>query len=349
MNVKKASYSYPLPDKTATPPRAGWLHRMLARAETAKILRRRQKQDGQVEISLFSPAAFRPLEAEDVPLVFLAHNDGKMVPALLAHYRLLGVTRFICVDDQSEDGCREWLAAQSDVDVWVSPVRYRDAKRGKLWREALFARYGKDRWYVNIDADEFLVYQDCFNRPLPKLIERLESLGEFRFAAPMIDLYPTGGVSGAGFDGRDGRMPWDVAGHFDANGYVVTIMKRFLSLSGGPRVRKLNAEVELMKYPLLYWDDRCSFGVSIHQPTPFEWNFHPISGALLHFKFFADLQEKLVQAIEDRQYFDDAREYKRIFDVLEQDRDLDFGAEISTPYAGPDQLVEMGFMRRLWR
>ena len=57
-----------------------------------------------------------------------------------------------------------------------STVRYGEARRGKLWREALFARYGKNRWYLNIDADEYLVYDRCFEKPLPDLIAQLERL-----------------------------------------------------------------------------------------------------------------------------------------------------------------------------
>ncbi len=348
MSVKKTGRAYPFPGQTKGWPKTGLFHRLTAMVETAKILRRRKKRADRVEIALHSPATFRPLKATDLPLVFLAHNDLKLAYALLTHYRRLGVTRFICVDDCSTDGCREFLAGEADVDVWTSPVRYREARRGKLWREALFARYGKNRWYLNVDADEFLVYEDCFARPLPELIKKLERLGERRLAAPMLDFYPNGELSGAVYDGKDGRMPWEMVRHFDTSGYQLTFTKRYMSLCGGPRTRKLNAEVELMKYPLLYWDDRCSFGVSIHQPTPFEWNFSPISGVLLHFKFFADVQEKMAHAVADQQYFDGAREYRKILEALEKDGALDFTNESSVAYQEVGQLIELGFFRRLW-
>ncbi|WP_437352971.1 glycosyltransferase family 2 protein [Neorhizobium petrolearium] len=317
---------------------------MIASIETRKIRSRRAKQGESVAMAPFAQRTVRPLVEADIPLILLCHNDRKFLPSLLAHYRRLGVTRFICLDDQSSDGSLELLVGEPDVDVWVSPVRYRDAKRGKLWREGLFARYGHNRWYLNIDADEYLVYPDCFQRPLPDLIKTLEARGDKRLAAPMIDLYPGGEVDAFAFDGRDETMPWEVATHLDGEGYRMTYAKRYMSVEGGPRYRTFAADAELMKYPLLYWDERCSFGVSIHQPTPFEWNFVPVGGVLLHFKFFADYKEKSQEAVADQQYFDGAREYKKILEVGSRATPLSFMGPNSIRYQSPDQMRELGFV-----
>lgn len=324
------------------------LHRFGTWLDSRRVAARRRSKTETVPLSLKSPTAFRPLQDADVPLLFLAHDDLKFMRSLLAHYRRLGVTRFICVDDRSSDGTRELLCAQPDVDVWTSDVRYREARRGKLWREALFARYGKNRWYLNIDADEYLVYDRCFEKPLPALIARLESLGIRRLAAPMIDMYPGGRVSAFAFDGSTDAMPWEVADCLDGSGYAIEKNKRFLSLSGGPRRRTFSAEAEMMKYPLMYWDEDCSFGISIHQPLPFDRNFSPISGVLLHFKFFADYHEKTQAAVKDKQYFGGAREYQRILDTVAASGELDFVYEGTVTYSSPQQLVDLGFMEPLW-
>jgi hypothetical protein len=323
-------------------------HRFGTWLDSRRVSSRRKSRTETVPLSQLSPATFRPLRSADVPLLFLAHDDLKFMRSLLLHYRRLGVTRFICVDDQSEDGTRAFLCAQPDVDVWTSGVRYREARRGKLWREALFARYGKNRWYLNIDADEYLVYDRCFERPLPQLIAHLESLGVRRYAAPMIDMYPGGEVSAFAFDGSTDAMPWEIADCIDGSGYVIEKTKRFLSLAGGPRRRKFAAEAEMMKYPLMYWDDECSFGISIHQPLPFDRNFSPICGVLLHFKFFADYHEKTRQAVEDKQYFGGAREYQRILDTVAASGELDFVYQDTLKYSSPEQLIEHGFMRSVW-
>ncbi|WP_404947004.1 glycosyltransferase family 2 protein [Rhizobium terrae] len=291
----------------------------------------------------------RPLQPQDVPLVVLTHNDARFIPSLLRHYRRLGVTRFICVDDQSEDATRDLLFKERDVDVWLSPVRFRHAARGKLWREALFALYGSDRWYLNIDSDEYLIYDDCFNRPITDLIGELERRGENRLAAPMIDLYPPGPIDEFAFDGTDGGMPWEIANCFDRTGYHITPTLRHLSMTGGPRRRVFGEAIELMKYPLLKWDQSCSLGVSIHQPTPYQRNFPPISGVLLHFKLFSDLRSRSLAAVKDKQYFDGAAAYERMLAMLEKGAGPDFNEPVtSASFEGPEQMIEYGFMRRMF-
>ncbi len=299
-------------------------------------------------MTLLFPERFRPLGVQDLPLVCLVHNDLKFLRSLLAHYRGIGATRFIFVDDGSTDGTLEFLRLQTDVDIWVSDVRYKDARRGRLWREKLFATYGKDRWYLNIDSDEYLVYQDYALKPLQQLLNRLELQGVRRLSAPMIDMYPPGPVSEFPFQGMDNSMPWEIASCFDGDGYVLERTKRFLSLSGGARHRKFGSEVELMKYPLIYWDDDCSLGTTIHKPLPYSRNFFPISAALLHFKFFSDYKEKTTEAVADKQYFAGASEYQKILNMVSKNGDVDFVYGATLTYGGPEELARQGFIRSVW-
>lgn len=340
--LAKFTYSYPSeqPSKWTLRP----YQHLVSLFSTRKINRRRHRQGNSVRLSLLKAKAFRPLVAEDMPLVFLTRNDRRFIWSLLAHYRSLGVTRFICVDDGSTDGTPEVLLSQHDVDVWTSDVRYGDAMRGKLWREALVERYGYGRWYLNIDSDEYLVYPGYQERRLPDLIKALEARGQWRLPGPMIDLYPTGDMSTSHFDGDDQRMPWTVANHFDRDGYELSFERRFMSLRGGPRARLFSAEAELMKYPLLYWDDNVNLGVSIHQPTPFHRNFSPIQAALLHFKFFSDFEKRASDAIADKQYFAGAQEYQRILQATKASSIINFTGVSSTRYHSPETLAQHGLI-----
>ncbi len=323
--------------------RRGIFDRVLTRYETYKLTARIRKRRRSIEMSCLIEGGQRPLGKSDIPLVFNTHNDRKLLPSFLSHYRRLGVTRFICVDDVSSDGTREYLLAQEDVDLWSSPVRYRDARRGREWREALFERYGWDRWYLNVDSDEFLIYEDCENRPLGALLQALESKGEKRLAAPMLDMYPIGRLGAATLDG-DGLMPWEIADHFDGSGYEISYTKRAISITGGPRKRKFDHLLELIKYPVIFWDGNCSLGVSIHQPLPCERNFPAVSGVLLHFKFFSDYKDKIEQAVADGQYFDAAAVYRKMLDNLQEAGEFDFSDACSTRFSGSAQLLELGFI-----
>lgn len=266
--------------------------------ETWRITRRERRS--RVDVPLTPPATVRPLSPRDLPLVLVTHNDMTILPYFLKHYRCLGVTRFICVDDASDDGAREYLSSQEDVDLWTSSIRYAQARRGRQWREALFTHYGHDRWYLNVDADEFLIYDGCASRPLAAIISVLERSGNMRLAAPMIDMYPGPGCKEPSIE-HD--MPWHFSNYFDADGYETKLDKRAISMKGGPRRRCFGEKNELMKYPLLYWDRTCFLGASIHQPLPYGRNFVATFGALLHFKFFTNYKAKIEEAVMGKRDF----------------------------------------------
>lgn len=282
----------------------------------------------------------------EIAVVVAVRDERKYLPSFLKHYRQLGATRFIVVDDRSSDGTAEYLRSQADVDLWVSALRFKEAEGGLLWREALMNRYGLDRWYLNIDIDEYLTYDHAGPKKLADLAHFLRSRGYTRLPAPMIDFYP-GSTSNDAL--TDDVTPWHVASEFDGSGYVIKQSSWGWSVKGGPRARKLGLSNQLVKYPLIYWDEACSLSQSIHTPQPFARNFAPITGVLLHFKFFADIGEKVASAISDGQHFNDASEYRVLKEALRAHQRLDFHDDaVSLAYRGPDQLVELGFMPKLW-
>jgi hypothetical protein len=325
----------------ARPIGQGFVERLRTAYETWRVISRERRDRQDVPLSPLRLLA--PLQADDLPLVFITHNDIVLLPSLLQHYRRLGVTRFICVDDVSGDGTREFLLEQPDVDVWVSSIRFGEARRGRRWREKLFSLYGYDRWYLNIDSDEFLIYDRCFDRPLKDLIRLFEAKGVKRLAAPMLDMYAGPDETSPSPD----AMPWTYSRYFDGAGYELTKQKRGISIKGGPRRRRFAEENELIKYPLIYWDERCFFGSSLHRPLPYDRNFPELWGNLLHFKFFTNYRQKIVEAAEGGQHYDGSKHYQAMKTMLDREGGIDFSGDMSVAYDGPQQLVERGFMSRI--
>ncbi|SMF73717.1 glycosyltransferase family 2 protein [Neorhizobium sp. CSC1952] len=335
---------YPSPGMKGELWRRSPIERMLAWHGTKRSRKRIGVFTKERSLQLFSPQQFRPLAGPDIPLIFLSRNDQRLLPSFLSHYRKLGVTRFICVDDQSTDGTAEYLSSQADLDLWTSRLRYKDARRGKSWRQELFQIYGSNHWYLNVDSDEFLIYDRCFEMPLGALIGRIEALSIRRLAAPMIDMYPSGDIAAAEFTGENDLMPWQVADCYDQDGYSVIRNSRFLRIRGGARKRLFGSDVDLMKYPLIFWDDECSLGENIHQPLPYQRNFSPIFGVLLHFKFFSDYQERVQAAIDGGQHFGGAREYVKMMQRITADSEVAFAYPGSVRFKEPRQLVDQGFI-----
>ena len=245
-----------------------------------------------MEIHRKSPGVFLPLSDDDFPLVVITHNDMRLMRSFFRHYRSMGVTRFFCMDDASTDGTQDFILDQPDADLFTSNVRYKDADRGKIWREKLFDILGHDRWYLNVDSDEYFLYESISRETIGEYTRRLDTAGVSRVPAPMLDLYPMGDVSRAVFSGANGAMPWEVATHFDGDGYTANAFKTGMSIYGGVRARVFRSRGELMKYPLIRWDRYCSLGRTIHRPRPHLYNFAPTLGVLLHFKIFSDVGKR---------------------------------------------------------
>lgn len=293
-------------------------------------------------VPLFSVTPARPLTGADVPLILVTRDGADLLPSFIRHYRGLGVTRFIVVDDQSSDGTRKVLLGHADVDVWASSVRYGEAKLGLFWCERLARMYGRGRWYVNVDTDEFLVYDGMDRHRLPELFRWLERRRLKRLLAPMLDLYPPGPLSAAVL-GPD-RAPWEVATHFDTTGYTIDAGPRTTRLLGGPRTRLFGVGAQMAKFPVLYWDRRTFFCKGIHAPFPYVRNFGPIAGALLHFKYFADFRDRVGAAVVDNQHWRGSSEYRMYRERLREAPDLVMAADESKPYAGVGDLVALGFV-----
>ncbi|XUY28277.1 glycosyltransferase family 2 protein [Agrobacterium sp. rho-8.1] len=307
--------------------------------ETWRIAAREKRSRQKVPMDLAKQST--RLSDSGCDVVVICHNDIHLISKFLDHYRSLGVSRFIVVDDASTDGTREFLLDQPDVDLWTSPIRYSEARRGRQWREQLFDIYGKDKWYVNVDSDEFLIFADSETHSISDLIKALEAAGDKRLAAPMLDMYS----DLAAGDYNPDAQPWQISDHLDVEGYDLTIEKRGVSIKGGPRNRRFGEENELMKYPVIYWDESCYFGSSPHRPLPYGRNFPETWGVLLHFKFFVDYKDKIAEAVREKQHFGGSAHYVKLLEEIEQKGAIDlYDENVSTRFISSKQLVDLGFM-----
>ncbi len=135
-------------------------------------------------------------------LLAMLRNEMYFLPAFLAHYRGLGVERFVFLNDRSDDGTWEYLRQQPDVVVVQSsrsygdPVEVHPFVTGKstnyrvslLWRSLLHDMFAQDKWALQVDLDEFVrlpagtKFQD--------LIDRLNRQHARAVWGVMLDVYP---------------------------------------------------------------------------------------------------------------------------------------------------------------
>ncbi|WP_420959417.1 glycosyltransferase family 2 protein [Brucella sp. IR073] len=300
------------------------------------------KDDAGLTASSGSFAALRP---DDLPLICVVRNAASYLKAFLRYYRALGVTRFIFVDDRSDDGTAGILAAAPDVDLFVSNIRYAEADRGRIWRDALFDIYGYDRWYMSVDADEFFVFPRMDRRDIREFIEELEQSGVRRSLAPMIDMYPPGLLRDGIFVDDGVKYPFEVSSHFDGDGYTVKHERFGVAVRGGPRQRLFGRSMRLSKFPLMWVDRKTDYyRGSIHGPGPCYRNCLPVTGALLHYRFSSRSVDEFRRIASEKSHAGGSEHYRAIVTDTRFSDDLSLMYEGSVQYTGPECLVERGFM-----
>lgn len=286
-----------------------------------------------------------PLEDGVIPLVAVVRNERALIEAFLAHYRSLGVRRFMIVDNDSGDGTLEVLSSMPDVDLWRTTKSFAAANQGRMWIDGLLHARAAGRWILHADADEFLVFAGMQGSTLGNLVSWLERRRLNRLFAPILDVYSDRPVRQTAI--KPGDDPLAICNWFDSDreaihhesyGELVTGgVRRRLFFPGAPKTDLL-----LSKFPLLRYDADTTF-LSCHLPTGGKRR-HTIFGRLLHVKLHAGFAARAVRAVAEKQYWRAAAEYRRYADYSTANPDFSAHYSGSKRYRDPSTLIEAGFM-----
>lgn len=284
----------------------------------------------------------------------VVRNESERLAHWLDHHRRLGVARFHVVDNGSDDGSAEFLAAQPDVWLWTTQASYRESRFGRDWTNWLLTRYGAGHWCLTLDADELLSFPHDDRADLHDLVAELDRRRVPALGALMLDLYPRGPLCP---DPRPKgeqalrRLEW-----FDAGNYRCRIMAPMRNrwVQGGVRDRVFFADrprraPTLNKLPLVRWRRGFAYVNSTHSALPSRLNDawdgpgdERLSGALLHTKFLPTIIEKSRSERRRKQHFSDPAAYRHYYDAVIANPDL-WHPE-SRRLAGWESLVAAGIM-----
>ena len=290
----------------------------------------------------------------DILVFATLRNEAVRLPYFLKYYRDMGVSHFLLVDNDSNDGGAEYLAEQPDVSLWHTRASYKRARFGMDWLNWLLRKYGHDHWCLTVDPDEFFVYPFCDSRPLPALTDWLEASSIRSFSAMLLDMYPKGRIDAVPY--RAGQNPLEIASWFDSGNYIHKRNHEFgnLWIQGGPRARvffpeKPEAAPALNKIPLVKWHNRYVYTSSTHMLLPRglnyvydEWGGEKASGALLHTKFLSTFNEKAMEELKRREHYASSQEYVAYAGALQDNPEL--WCKWSEKYINWRQLEILGLM-----
>lgn len=252
--------------------------------------------------------------------ILVVHNEAPRIPYVLEYYRKRGIGHFIFIDNMSTDGTGDLLRPEPDISLFVAEGSYRRARFGIDWVNALLQRYCVGKWILHVDADEFLVFPDDDTQTIPDLTDRLARAGQISLQCVMVDMYSAGAPRDNVYE--PGQDPLSVCPLYDRSGYASFLEQRTRTLwiKGGVRGRlffggDVWAGPALNKTPLVLWRPHYAFLKSAHQLWPPSVNDGAIRpagqlrGALLHFKFLADISAKLSEEARRRQHTEEYGAY----------------------------------------
>lgn len=296
------------------------------------------------------------IRRSDILLFSTLRNERVRLPYFLRYYRDLGVNHFLIVDNDSDDGSRQYLAEQSDVSLWHTAHSYKRARFGVDWLNWLQGRYGHGHWTLVVDPDEFFVYPFCDTRPLRALTDWLDASSIKSFSAMLLDMYPKGPIGAHPY--REGQDPMEIANWFDSGNYLIARNGKLgnLWIQGGPRARVFFADAPerapaLNKVPLVKWHRDYVYASSTHSLLPRglnlvydEWGGEKASGCLLHAKFLDSFAAKAEEEMARRQHYANSHEYRAYKAALNDQPDL--WCKWSEKYINWRQLEILGLMSK---
>jgi len=281
------------------------------------------------------------LRPNDIALFTVVRNEEVRLPAFLNHYRNLGVDRFFIIDDHSTDETLNVLYDSGDVEIWRAKGQFKEGKL--LWLTALIhaVTHAHNNWVVVADADEFLVYDGMEAHDLHDLVQLLEQSCERRLRAVMIDVYGKNSIRNTPWPTGD---PLKSEWFYDPDNYKRTKW----GVQGGARWRVFSTEEDpflnaLDKYPVGYFDSASGL-MNPHQPYPYHLNNGPIRAAMLHLKFTSDFIPLVERAVQEKQFWKGAREYRIYQDALRNNPDLSLYHQGSQRVEGSSSLKDAGLI-----
>jgi hypothetical protein len=304
----------------------------------------------------------------------VARDEIYFIEALLQHYRGLGVNQFAVLDDHSIDGTREFLTGQPDcivlewdftfgqrVVVVDAPWGDEPTRAGVIARDLIPRRIGLDGWFINVDADEFLILPPGFGR-LQDLLPILDGLGIETVKAVLHEMYPL-----EIWPDDPKVQPIDAAELFEQFGYfdrdqvfdgkkpsrsastrlfqAAGVGEQFAGVLPPNRLFrwmfKRPPRTPSHKSPLVRWTAGTYLQGSHHgyaQPSA------DLKLAIAHFKFTPDLDRRTAMALQLRSYARASQSYGHYELLLERmrARGLRFAGNSTARFERPEDFYSIG-------
>lgn len=275
-------------------------------------------------------------------LICVVKDEKTRMKRFFDYYRKIGVSQFAIIDNGSSDGTKQLCASQRDVNLFSVNIPYSSARRVG-WINQILSKYGRNRWYLVVDADELIDYVGSEVFSINDMVKEMESRNIYRVLGIQVDFYSKIRLFGM----EDDSINWEKCIYFDKDSYIEQNSNKCIWYVGGPRKRILNTFSLLTKYPLFYYDNN-TINISSHYLYPFDGNYRSECFLCIkHYEFLNQTDyEKVLDIIKKRNYASKSREYMEMFETIHKKRKINFyESDMSSKYITSRDLLNIKYMR----
>lgn len=255
------------------------------------------------------------LKNNNLIVVCVVKNELGRIERWLDYYRKIGIKAFAIFDDNSNDGTREYLLKQSDVEVFVGTHDYTTINK-IVWINMIIAIFGYDKWYLVVDSDELFTYKNMENIKIDKYVKTLKSNHVLIEPSMMLDMYSDSNIfSVSSKDNYEKKCCY-----FDNLGYYIKKTSEANYIVGGVRKRifdntKFQCLPVLSKKSLMFMTKN-TFVYTAHTIYPFKYNYLcNFNSVLRHYKFLKEDYKNYVERVEKNNFYNASSEYKAYLDL----------------------------------
>ncbi|MCP4397074.1 MAG: glycosyltransferase family 2 protein [bacterium] len=285
----------------------------------------------------------------DDVIVLCPVRDGQVyMKSFLEHYFSLGVKHIVFLDNGSQDATIPIAKTFNNVTILRTTMPYR--RYCFILQPYLLKRFGKGRWSLCVDIDEFFDYPYSDKIPFSSLIEYLNTQAYTAVVAYMLDMFsdrPLGSTKSADehsslkdlytfYDISDiRRQPYKHTTNLISNSQI----QRY---RGGIRNTVFDTDVLLIKHPLIFLDRNILPVGSLHRV--FQGCIADFTCVLLHYKFTDDFYAYTSRSVQEENHWKNSLRYKEYYEVLKHEPHLSMQQKTSKRLKHVNELIDNQFL-----
>lgn len=283
---------------------------------------------------------------DDVILLCLVKNGEPWIEEFLNYHLKLGVKHFVFLDNMSSDRTIEIAERHDNVTILQTSFPFAAGNDDRM-RDYLLKRFGRNRWTLTCDIDEFFDYPFSDRITLKDLVEYLNRNNYTALVTQLCDMYPErisrfetkkfDRKKHKFFDDNIDRLPYCFKPYTGKK--VCTDISIY---EGGIRKKLFKTAPYLTKHALLYYSKGTERSRSIHFLQ--SGRIADFSAVLFHYKFISNFYEIVKEAVRFEQHTLKSKYYKEYFEVIKDRKALEFKHKNSMVLEDVDDLIKTGFL-----